>query len=115
MEDSGGKGEVLRSLVGLNVKRFRVNSGYSQEELAEKAGISVPYLGAIERGEKWPSPLTFTGIAQGLNIEPCDLMRPENASSQEFKKVAVKLIKDITVLVNQSVKMMNTVVRESSK
>ena len=115
MKDKSGKGEVLRSLVGLNVKRFRVNSGFSQEELAEKAGISIPYLGAIERGEKWPSPVTFSGIAQGLGVEPCDLMKPENASSQEFKKIAVKLTKDITVLVNQSVKMMNTVVRESNK
>ena len=89
MKKRSGRGEVLRSLVGLNIKRFRVNSGFSQEELAEKAKISVPYLGAIER--------------------------PENASAQDVKKITVKLIKDITILVNQSVKMMNTVVRESNK
>ena len=115
MRKNGGKGEPLKTLVSRNIRHFRENSGFSQQELAEKAGISVPYLGAIERGEKWPSPATFAGIAQGLGIEPYDLMKPENASSPEVKKITTKLVKDITALVNQSVKMMNTVVREGNR
>ena len=115
MNKNGRKGEALKALVSSNIKRFRENSGFSQQEMAEKAGISVPYLGAIERGEKWPSPATFSGIACGLGVEPYDLMKPENASSQEVKKITEKLIKDITTLVNQSAKKMNTVVRESIK
>jgi len=110
-----GKGEVLNSLLGMNIKRFRVNSGLSQEELAEKAGISVPFLGAIERGEKWPSPSNLAGIAQGLKVHPYDLLKPEESASQDIKKITSKLIKDITGLVNQSVKMMNTVVNEYTK
>ena len=113
MNKNGRKGEALKALVSSNIKRFRENSGFSQQEMAEKAGISVPYLGAIERGEKWPSPVTFAGIADGLEVEPHDLMKPENASSQDVKKITEKLIKDITALVNQSAKKMNTVVRES--
>ena len=99
----------------MNVKRFRVNTGLSQEELSEKAGISVPFLGAIERGEKWPSPTSLAGIAQGLEVSPYDLLRPEDTTSQDIKKITAKLIMDITVLVNQSVKMMNTVAGEHSK
>ena len=109
------KGDNLKTLVSQNIKRFRENSGFSQQELAERAGISIPYLGAIERAEKWPSPATFTGIAKGLGVEPCDLMTPENVSTQEVKKITEKLIKDITTLVNQSLKHMNTVTLESSK
>lgn len=112
MKKNSRKGERLRSLVSLNIKRFRVDSGLSQEELAEKAEISIPYLGALERGEKWPSPDTFAGIAQGLGVEPFDLMKPEDASSQEVKKIITKLIADITVLVNRSLKKINTVARE---
>jgi len=110
-----GKGEVLNSLLGMNIKRFRVNSGLSQEELSEKAGISVPFLGAIERGEKWPSPSNLAGIAQGLEVNPYDLLKPEEFASQDIKKITSKLIKDITSLVNQSVKMMNTIVNEYNK
>ncbi|MDR1106272.1 MAG: helix-turn-helix domain-containing protein [Treponema sp.] len=110
MKKNSGKGKFLKILVSLNIKRFRANTGLSQEDLAEKAEISVPYLGAIERGEKWPSPDTFAGIAQGLGVEPFDLMRPEDASSQEVNKIITKLIADITTLVNSSLKMMNTII-----
>jgi transcriptional regulator with XRE-family HTH domain len=112
LKGNNGNGEVLKSLLGINVKRFRVNSGLSQEELSEKAGISVPFLGAIERGEKWPSPYTLAGIAQGLGVNPYDMLKPEETVSRDIKKITSKLIKDITKLVNQSVKMMNTVVNE---
>jgi transcriptional regulator with XRE-family HTH domain len=115
MKENFGKGEVLKSLLGLNIKRFRVNSGYTLEELAEKAGISVPFLGAIERGEKWPSPSTLAGIAQGLDVNPYDLLKPEAIASQDIKKITSKLIRDITALVNRSIKMMNTVVREYNR
>ena len=113
MKEHGRKGEVLRNLVSLNIRRFRLNAGFSQEELAERANISVPYMGALERGEKWPSPETLTGLAQGLGIEPHDLMRPEDASSQEVKQIVGKLITDITSLVNSSLNKMNSVVQES--
>ena len=106
-----GKGEALKNLLGLNIKRFRVNSSYSQEELSEKAGISVPFLGAIERGEKWPSPSTFASLAEALEVTPHDMLKPEDVTSQDIKKITTKLIKDITALVNQSEKMINTVVK----
>jgi transcriptional regulator with XRE-family HTH domain len=90
-----------------------VVSGLSQEQLAEKAGISVPFLGAIERGEKWPSPETFAGIAYGLEVEPYDLMKPENSSAQDVRTIVARLARDISALVNQAVKTLNTVARES--
>ncbi|MCL2006847.1 MAG: helix-turn-helix domain-containing protein [Treponema sp.] len=110
-----GEGEVLKSLLGGNVKRFRINSGFTMEELAEKAGISVPFLGAIERGEKWPSPTTLAGIGLGLGVNPYDLLKPETMASQDINKITTKLIKDISIIVNQSAKMMNTVVKENHK
>lgn len=115
MKKKNGRGEVLKRLLGQNIKRFRGNSGYSQEELAEKADISIPFLGAIERGDKWPSPNTLTEIALALGVHPYDLLRPEKAASQDIKKITTKLIKDITKLVDNSTKMMNTVVRDHDK
>ena len=115
MKEHSKKGEALRSLVSFNLKRFRANAGLSQEELAERADISVPYLGALERGEKWPSPETFTGLARGLGVEPHDIMRPEDAASREIKWVTDKLISDITTLVNSALKMMNTTVQKNDK
>ena len=109
------KGEVLKALLGKNIRRFRANSSLTQEELSEKAGISIPFLGAIERGEKWPSPTNLAGIAQGLGVNPYDLLKPEDSASQNIKRITSKLIEDITSLVNQSEKMMNTVVSINNK
>ena len=106
------RGEALKALLSRNIKLFRVHSGLSQAELAEKAGISVPYLGAVERGEKWPSPATLAEIARSLSLEPYDLLKPENASSQEVRKVVAKLARDISTLVNQSVKTLNNIARD---
>ena len=108
-------GEALKILLGRNIKLFRVHSGLSQAELAEKAGISVPYLGAVERGDKWPSPTTLAGIACSLSIQPYDLLMPESKSTQEVRKVIAKLEKGISALVNESAKALNTIAKEGGK
>ena len=107
MNKNNRKGEALKGLLSQNIRRFRELSGFSQEELAEKAGISLPFLGALERGEKWPSPSTLAGIAHGLGVNAHDLMKPEDTFSQEITKIAGKLIKDINTAVSQAAKAVN--------
>jgi transcriptional regulator with XRE-family HTH domain len=106
------KGEDLKALFSQNIKQYRLASGFSLEEFAEKAEISVPYLCAIERSEKWCSPSVFVKLAHALGLEPHDLLKPESASSREVKKVVSKLAKDISALVNQSVKLLNNIAKE---
>jgi transcriptional regulator with XRE-family HTH domain len=106
------KGDDLKSLFSGNVKQYRLASGLSLEEFAEKAEISVPYLCAIERSEKWCSPAVFVKLAHALGLEPCDLLKPENSSSREVRKVVSKLARDISALMNQSVKLLNNIAKE---
>ncbi len=60
---------------GKNIKRFREVCGYSQEQLAEKAGLDRSYIGGIERGERNPALKTIIRLASALNIEPHQLFR----------------------------------------
>ena len=108
MKNKRADGEALKALLGLNIKRFRASSEFTIEELAHQAGISVTFLGAIERGEKWPSPATLTGIAHGLKVCAHDLLRPEEKKSQDITRITTKLIKEIMISVNQATKMINT-------
>jgi len=110
--DKNKRGEALKSLLSRNIKLYRLHSNFSQAELAEKAGISIPYLGAVERGDKWPSPATLAALARSLGYEPYVLLLPESRSSQEIKKFMIKLDKDISALVNRSVKTLNTNVKD---
>ena len=41
--------------VGKNIRKYRLMRKLRQEDLAEKADLSINYVGAIERGEKTPS------------------------------------------------------------
>jgi transcriptional regulator with XRE-family HTH domain len=44
-------GQEIKALLGKNIKKLRSHRHYSQEELAEKADISIIYLSSIERGK----------------------------------------------------------------
>jgi transcriptional regulator with XRE-family HTH domain len=59
-------GEALREL--------RAASGYSQEALAERAGIDRSYLGGIERGEHNLALINIVKIANALGIYPHELL-----------------------------------------
>ena len=41
-----------RRLFGKRVREFRKTRGYSQEQLADKAGLHRTYIGSIEHGEQ---------------------------------------------------------------
>lgn len=62
-----------RKIFGQNVRRVRIAQGFSQEELAEKAGIHRTYIGSVERGERNISIDNIVIIANALNIQLADL------------------------------------------
>jgi transcriptional regulator with XRE-family HTH domain len=63
------------------MKKYRVLLGISQAELAERAGISVGYVGEVEMGRKFPSPEKFEAIARVLGLRPFRLiMGPEDVT-----------------------------------
>ncbi len=54
--------------VGKNIRKYRNSKKMRQEDLAEKAGLSVTYIGMVERAEKIPSIETFVAILNALDI-----------------------------------------------
>lgn len=54
--------------IGVNIRKYRIEKGLKQDELAEKAGLSTNYIGMVERGEKMPSLETFIKILNALNV-----------------------------------------------
>ena len=57
-----------------NMKRYRKLLGITQAELAERAGISVGYVGEVEMGRKFPSAEKLEGIARALGLRPFRLL-----------------------------------------
>lgn len=55
---------------GENLRKLRTSAGFSQEALAEMAGIDRSYLGGIERGEHNLALINIVKIALALNVPP---------------------------------------------
>lgn len=64
-------------VIGLRISYYRKLYGYTQNQLAEKVGISPNYLGQIERGNngKSYSLETLFSIAKGLDIDANVLLK----------------------------------------
>lgn len=59
---------LINDSIGKRIRRSRESKGWKQETLAEKAGLSVSYIGMIERGEKLPKLETFIDLANALEV-----------------------------------------------
>jgi len=64
------------SPVASNVVRLRTDRGFTQKELATKAGISRVALGRIEKGEVSPRAETLGLIAKALKADVAELVTP---------------------------------------
>ena len=47
----------------------------TQEELAERSGISATYVGFIERGDSVPTLTIILQLAEALEVKAVDLLR----------------------------------------
>jgi len=43
--------KATAKVIGLRIKKLRTEKGFTQDELASKAGVDRSYMGRIERGE----------------------------------------------------------------
>ena len=62
-----------RTRFGKNVVRLRERRKLTQEELAEKAGVSARYLQSIEAGEYFPTLPTLARLKSALRCDWNDL------------------------------------------
>lgn len=67
--------QKLLNQFGKVIQELRINIGYSQEKLGEKANLHRTYIGMIERGEKNISLLNIKKIASALNISLVELFK----------------------------------------
>lgn len=67
----------MRKLVGRNAARIRKEHGLTQEELAERSGLSQQYLSGLEQGRRNPTIVTLFEIANALGVSHVELVSPD--------------------------------------
>ncbi len=90
---------TLAHNVAAHVKALRESRGWSQEELAEAAGLSRDAISRIERGNRAPKLATLEAIANAAGVDVAVLMRaagtparsPLRAKNRRMQSIAQAL------------------------
>ncbi len=67
----------LRGHVGVRLRQLRLARKLTQEQLAERAGLSDKFLGELERGRGNPTLTTLAALSEALGVRLVDLLAVE--------------------------------------
>ena len=94
----------IRNILALNLKEYRRKCGFSQEKLAEKAGISANYLSMVEISRKFPTPEMLDRLAQALDIHTFQLFDPSATPDGALLHLEQAIIANIETVIRKIIK-----------
>ena len=62
------------AIFGEIVRGVRKGHAWTQEDLAERSGLTTTYVGQVERGDKVPSLTVVLKLALALNVLPSEML-----------------------------------------
>lgn len=77
MSQTSTDGELIERAIGGAIRAARLAAGLSMTALAERCGVSQPYLSQLENGKGSPSINTLYKLANALGVSPQDLLPDE--------------------------------------
>ena len=94
----------IREILALNLKEYRRKSGFTQEKLAEKAGISANYLSMVEISRKFPTPEMLDRLSQTLDIQTFQLFDPSATPEGALLHLERTIVENIEKVVRTTIK-----------
>ena len=92
------------SEIGKHIRAYRKAKKLSQEQLAEKIGLAEKYLSTLETCDKWGSFDTLLSLANALDVEPYELLLPQNQAvnydSRRTKQLMTRFRTNLNELVD---------------
>src|SRR5215471_3273417 len=92
----------IREVLANNIKEYRRSNGFSQDKLAELAGISSQYLATVETCRKFPTPEVLDRLAEALGIETHELFSADPTPQNELEKLRQDIIGEVVKAIKQS-------------
>lgn len=75
--------EELLKCVGKNIKKYRIQKGILQQDLAAVCNMEIPNMSRIENGRTNPTLKTLLKISSSLGVEIIDLLKPESKEPEK--------------------------------
>jgi transcriptional regulator with XRE-family HTH domain len=75
------RGDPPRVAFGRRVRELRESAGIRQADLADRAGLSGPYLSGVENGHRNPTLDVIAALAYALRVPMASLFDGESLSS----------------------------------
>ena len=104
----------VKQLLGARIKTLRRGRERTQEQLAERMGLSVNYVSRIERGLENPTLETLLGLAEALKVEPVELFTfdHEEPNPDRLRQLLARLITEAKDdQLRQAVKVLRSLLR----
>jgi len=79
--------ELVRK-IGARLRELRLARQLTQEQLAERSGVSHKFLGEIERGVGNPTIEWLEDVATGLDVQVHDLVRDEGPREVVYRPLS---------------------------
>ena len=103
----------LANLYGRNIKKIRHSKNMSQDILSEKAEISPGFLSEIENHKKTGTFETLAKIAEALEVEPYELLLPENSTVNLDSRKTKQLMKQLRKNVSETIDTIESFLADS--
>lgn len=65
----------LEESLGRRIRQLREQRGWTQEKLADEAGLASRHIQQLEHGERWPRADTLRRLAEAFGIEAEEILR----------------------------------------
>ena len=79
---------IMAKIIGERLRSYRNQKNWSQEQLAESAGLHSTYIGQLERGEKNATIESISKVAAALGVSLSTLF--ENISAYDTDDIPSK-------------------------
>ena len=96
--------------IGELVREYRLSKKLTQQELAEKSDLSLPFINLIENNRRNLSVDTLLKILSAMDIDPSDFFRPLSETSDNNLQLLIEKIqlnKNRTEIINLFLNILN--------
>ena len=110
----------LRAIFGRNLKMYRIFKGLSQAKLAEILDISPNFISDMETGKRWLSSDTLVNLAEALDIEAYELLKPSQTPTDDISDFIHKYTDKAAAITSEAVisslyELRNQYIKDKSK